>query len=207
MGEFKIYLESTFPSIVYHGTTAEKGQLIRTSGTLRPRGQEPGNWASGPFGGNPSRSNVVYCSPSQFGAMSYAKEICLNYGTKTGAIVSVVPDWQHVVIDEDTVHGILSKFKLNSNAIAGKAWLAYANYIQNESGKPCTPQQAYDEYQWLINSDDSSDSGYAEIMKSVAEELTKLLTPNELSQLIAKENVVGFSTSLRVIQVEFINIE
>jgi hypothetical protein len=203
MKTFSQFVESVgLPNQVFHGTTAAAGRQVEQQRILRPRGRTAGNWSGGWFGGNPSNPDYVYCGLTRDTALYYAKEICRMSNTKDGAIVIANPNWKMAVIDEDTVHELLSNSTPQSNM---KIWQAAANYLQDQFGEPSTPEEAYEGFQMMADTD-ISDSGYAEHMKAVADRYTKLLSPIELATLLHSHNVVAFEGELPVVNVEFITV-
>jgi len=188
---FVLYKEnSNLPSVVYHGTTAERGREIKNKGFLTPRGIEPGNWGGGLSGGNPSNPDLVYCVIHKDTAVDYAKDIARKHKTNEASIIALKPDYGYVIPDEDSINDILNRTTPLSNP---KIWQAYASVLGVDV------KQAHDIYN--DDTSDVSDSQFAENMKDTALELSKILSIPELTHLIMNQNVMAFSVPLRVIRV------
>jgi hypothetical protein len=107
---------SALPTVVYHGATAKKGKLIEKQRMLVPRRNAYGNWSAGPFGGNPSNPDLVYCCFDKTTAVDYAKELCEKDGTIDAAVIYATPNYKTIVLDEDWLtysHGCIPSLTLS----------------------------------------------------------------------------------------------
>ncbi len=187
---------------VFHGTTAQAGQLIKAKGLLQPRGKAAGNWNHGFEGGNPSNPNLVYVCNNVDTAISYAKEICQSAKLTDASLVTLKPDWKHAIPDEDIVFDIVNSQAPTTNALARKLWTAYGQM----SGLSAEEAHEY----WHNPSEEQeglSDSQLAENMKDLAGSLPTILTPAEMNYLTAQTATVAFTVPLPVIGVQFFKID
>jgi hypothetical protein len=184
-------------SIVYHGTTAEAGRKIEKNGVISSRGDNPGNWGGGMFGGNPSNPNLVYAAIDKAAAISYMKQVCRKAHAKEGALVTAKMDWKYAVPDEDAVFEWMND---GLGGVARKLWEIYRDILEQDfpfDGSLGEFRDAQMDY-WA---ETLSDAEVAEDMKTISESAVKKLSPSELDSLFG--GTVASKKSLRVLKVEF----
>jgi len=213
---------------IYHGTTAANGRMVQRQGYLQPLSAiegGKGNWGGGSFGGNPSNPNNIYCTVNRNDAIEYAKEICQLANTSEAALITVVPNWDAYVPDEDAVadHLVSSSGPSDANSLIRKAWLAYAKvlgmttpeqaygYFHNLPDPETAAEEGYDpneaeEEGFQRNNYELNDAQYAQDMKDTAETLASLFSPLEMRQWISSHPTGSFSRPLKATNVEFFGV-
>jgi predicted aldo/keto reductase-like oxidoreductase/predicted kinase len=188
------------PDVLYHGTTAEIAMEMEKDGLLKP-GKQTGRsqWSGGPFGGNPSDSNLVYAAVDREIAVDYAKQISNRSGSN-GAVVVVRPEWDAAMPDEDTIAEIVHTQTYDQSPLNAKVFKAHAKALGFKS--PEDVQKFFSSEEGQETLAEKSDSQIAQDMKDTVRELQPMLTPTEFKVLTA--GTVAFSKPLKILRVELI---